>query len=404
MDILVSGASVAGPTVAYWLSRYGFRVTVVEKAPSLRKAGGHAVDLFAPAMDIVERMHLHDAVWDRRTGTERIMLRREGARRPVRIEMAKLMAAVSRRHVEIMRDDLAQLLHDAGADDVEYVFGDSVTSVSDDGEVEFERGAPRRFDLVIGADGLHSAVRRLTFGPAPTTWLGGYLAVASVPNYRDLHNAMEGVLGIGRLAGLYSARHMDDARVLFLFRPPARLAYDRHDVARQKALVGEAFADLGNDVTRMLEETERSSAFYFDSITQLRLDTWSRGRVGLVGDAAYCPGAAVGGSTSMAVVGAYILAGELAVADGDHTLAFPAYERAMADYVRRSRTFARSMARRLLPANRLQTWAMTTGVRIFTELPRPVRTALARRQSRLGLHDSVAPRDYSAVIARTSEP
>lgn len=399
-DVLVSGASVAGPTVAYWLNRYGFRVTVVEKAPTLRKAGGHAVDLFAPALDIVERMRLHEAAWGRRTGTEQLVVRRAGGRRPVRIEMERLMAAVSRRHVEIMRDDLAQLLHDAGADDIEYVFGDSVTSVSDDGEVEFEHGPPRRFDLVIGADGLHSAVRRLTFGPAPTTWLGGYLAVASVPNYRNLQNVLESVIGIGRLAGLYSARHMDDARALFLFRPPAQLDYDRHDVARQKALVSAAFAGLGTDVDRLLAETGRSTTFYFDSITQLRLDTWSRGRVALVGDAAHCPGAAVGGSTSMAVVGAYTLAGELAVADGDHAAAFRAYEQAMADYVRRSRALAQAMAARLLPANRFQTWVMTTGVKLFTALPAPIRTGLARRES-LGLHDSVAVKDYRN---RTSEP
>jgi 2-polyprenyl-6-methoxyphenol hydroxylase-like FAD-dependent oxidoreductase len=339
-------------------------------------------------------------VQERRTGTEWLVLRREGADRPVRIDMARLMGAVSRRHVEIMRDDLAQLLHDAGGDDVEYVFGDSVTSVSDDGEVAFERGAPRRFDLVIGADGLHSAVRRLVFGPARTTWLGGHLAVASVPDHGDLHRSLVGVVGVNRFVATYSGRHMPDARVLFLLRPPAELTYDRHDVPQQKALVRAAFADLGDDVRRRLDEMDRSTAFYFDSITQLHLDTWSRGRVALVGDAGYCPGPAVGGSTSMAVVGAYVLAGELALARGDHTVAFPAYERAMADYVRRSRTFARAMARQLIPRNRAQAWAMTTGVELLTGLPAPVRTTLARRGTRLGLHDSVRTRDYPGPVAR----
>ena len=143
-----------------------------------------------------------------------------------------------------------------------------------------------------------------------------------------------------------------------LFRPPAELSYHHRDVARQKALLREAFADMGDDVAATLAEALRAGVFYFDAITQLQMDTWSRGRVTLVGDAAYCPGPAVGGSTSLAVVGAFTLA----VAGGDHTVAFPAYERAMADYIRRSRAFAVSVAGRLLPRTRLQAWAMTSGV------------------------------------------
>ena len=319
MDVLISGASIAGPVTAYWLRRSGFRVTVVERAPALRKTGGHAVDLFAPAMDIVERMGLADQVVARRTGTERMVVLREGARRPTTISMGKLMAGLSRRHVEIMRDDLGEILHDATRDDVEYVFGDHVTGIGDDGEVTFAKGRPRRFDLVIGADGLHSGVRGLVFGPEAeyTKWIGAYIAVASIPDYLDLRDEMRGVMGVDRLAGVYSARHMTDARALFLFRTPAELSYDRHDGEAQLRLLRERFGDLGWEVPRLLDEAARASAFYFDSVTQLRLEHWTRGRVALVGDAGYCPGPAVGGSTSLAVVGAYTLAGELAAAGGD---------------------------------------------------------------------------------------
>ena len=152
---------------------------------------------------------------------------------------------------------------------------------------------------------------------------------------------------------------------------------------------------------RLLDETDRASAFYFDSVTQLRLEHWTRGRVALVGDAGYCPGPAVGGSTSLAVVGAYTLAGELAAAGGDPARAFPAYEEAMGEYVRRSRAFAVTMAKRLVPTSRATTWALTTGVKLFTALP----PGLARRLAAAGdtgLHDSVAVRDYPqlAVTAR----
>jgi len=395
VDVLISGASVAGPVTAYWLRRSGFRVTVVERAPALRKTGGHAVDLFAPALDIVERMGLIEHVEALRTGTERMVVLREGARRPSTIDLRKLMAGFSRRHVEIMRDDLSEVFYNATRDDVEYVFGDHVTGIGDDGEVTFANGRPRRFDLVIGADGLHSGVRGLVFGPesAYTRWIGGYIAVASIPNYLGLRNEMRGFAGVNRLGGLYSAQHMTDARAMFLFRTPAELSYDRHDGDAQRRLLREQFGDLGWEIPRLLDETDRASAFYFDSITQLRLEHWTRGRVALVGDAGYCPGPAVGGSTSLAVVGAYTLAGELAAAGGDPARAYPAYEAALGEYVRSSRTFAVTMAKRIVPTSRAMTWAMTTGVQLFTALP----TALARRigtAGATGLHESVAVRDY----------
>ena len=162
------------------------------------------------------------------------------------------MSALSRRHVEIMRDDLSGIFYDATRSDVEYVFGDSVTAVSVDGHVRFERGAPRDFDLVIGADGLHSAVRRLVFGPesAYAAWIGGYIAVASVPNDHELQNRMRGIVGIRRLVGVYSARHMTDARAFFLFRPPTQLAYDHRDQARQRHLLRETFAEMGAEVSQ----------------------------------------------------------------------------------------------------------------------------------------------------------
>src|SRR5436305_728377 len=288
MDVLIAGASIAGPVTAYWLRRYGFRVTVVERAPELRKAGGHAVDLFAPAMDIIERMGVLDEVLERRTGTERATVLREGTRRLVTIDLAAFLGALSRRHVEIMRDDLSEILHRATEHDVEYVFGDQVTAVAEDGMVTFERGAPRRFDLVIGADGLHSGMRGLVFGPEEryTRWIGGYVAVASIPNYLQLTDATLGFMGPGRIVGVYSARHMTDARAVFLFRPPSELAYHHRDVDRQRQLLRAEFADIGWEVPRLLDEVDRTAstgaAFYFDSITQLRLDHWTRGRVALV--------------------------------------------------------------------------------------------------------------------------
>lgn len=286
MRILISGASVAGPVLAYWLSRYGFTVTVVERAPVLRKAGGHAVDLFKPAMDIAEKMCVVKRIAAKKTGTDVIEVYREGRDRPYEIEIGRLMTAVSDRHVEIMRDDLAEILYEAGRDSVEYLFGDSITAITEDAggvDVAFEQGPHRRFDLVIGADGLHSNVRGLVFGPESrfTTWIGAYLAVASVPDYLNLRDRMVTTCAIDRMAGVYSAAHMDDARAVFMFRPRHQLDYHYRDTARQKALLRQAFDGVEQHVPRLLDEADRAEAFYLDSITQLRMDTWSRGRVSL---------------------------------------------------------------------------------------------------------------------------
>jgi 2-polyprenyl-6-methoxyphenol hydroxylase-like FAD-dependent oxidoreductase len=392
MGVLISGAGVAGPALAYWLTRYGFEVTVVERAPALRKAGGHAVDLFRPAMDVVERMGVLPQVQERATGTERLVLRTPG-KRPVELDVGRLFETISDRHVEIMRDDLAEVFFDATRDDVEYVFDDSVTSVSDDGVVTFERGETRRFDLVVGADGVHSTVRRLVFGDVPERFVGAYLAVLSLPDHLGLADTSIAYADVDRIAAIYRAERLPDARAVFLFRSEP-LDYHHRDVPRQKELLRRAYAGMGGDVPRWLERLD--GTFYFDSITQLLMDTWSRGRVTLVGDAGFCPGPAIGGSTSLAVVGAYVLAGELAAAGGDPAVAFPAYEAEIADYVRRSRAFAVGAAKRLIPGSRRQVWATRQATRLFGHLPLPLGRALARLNTNgVRLHDSVVLKDYA---------
>jgi 2-polyprenyl-6-methoxyphenol hydroxylase-like FAD-dependent oxidoreductase len=379
-NILISGAGVAGSILAYWLRRHGFEPTVVERAPTIRKAGGHAVDLWGAAVGVVERMGILGEVEAARTRNDASSLVRPGGR-AVELDVGELAGKLSDRAVEIPRDDLTQLLFQASSEEVEYRFDDSVERLDEDAdgvEVAFEHGPRRRFDLVIGADGLHSRVRRLVFGEESRFrhYLGGYIAVYTTPNFLGLDGRILNYPDVDRNVYFYPVWQSGEARAVFMFRRAHELEYDHHDTEQQKRLLREAYATSGWEVPRLLEYLGGTSAFYFDSISQIRMDTWSRGRVTLVGDAGYAPGAGVGGGTSLAAVAAYVLAGELAAAGGDHTVGFRAYEDAIRDTVVRSRAIGPSLMKRLVPATRAEIWLGVQAARLLPRLPRRLREAI----------------------------
>ncbi|MFI1256138.1 FAD-dependent monooxygenase [Streptomyces netropsis] len=344
MDILISGASVAGPALAYWLRRHGFTPTVVERAEQVRD-GGYAVDFRGEALDVLDRMGILDQVLalDTEMGDATLM---DGDGK----QYATLPAVIFAGDLEILKGDLTRILYEATRDDVKYVFGDSIASLEEDEtgvHVTFERGEARTFDVVVGADGLHSRTRALTFGPEEqfVRHLGIYTAVFSLDNYLGLRNTGQLYSVPGRAANIFSARNNTEARAALHFASDP-LEYDRRDSEEHKRIVAERFADDRWQVPRLLREAAAARDFHFDANAQVEMECWSKGRVVLLGDAGYCAAPTSGRGTSQALIGAYILAGELAVADGEHTAAFAAYERQMRGYVSEHQRAGRAGAER----------------------------------------------------------
>lgn len=340
-NILISGASVAGPALAYWLSRRGFTPTVVERAPGLR-GGGYAVDFRgAVHLGILEKMGILDEIRAHQTHLRStVYVDSEGR------AVSRMPAEIFAGDVEILRGDLGRILYEATRDEVEYVFGDSITGLTErpDGvHVTFEKSPPRTFGLVIGADGLHSNVRRLAFSGDCTRDLGYFVSIFTIPDSLGLDR--EGLLHSvpGRTASVFSSG--DQAIAQFYFAA-AGVSYDYRDTAQQRKILADSFAGVGWRVPQLLAAMPDAPDFYFDSVSQVELDRWSAGRIALIGDAA-CAAGPGGNGTGNAVVAAYVLAGELARAP--YETAFARYERLMRPYVARGQKQAKGGAAFLAP-------------------------------------------------------
>ncbi|WP_166354934.1 FAD-dependent monooxygenase [Phytoactinopolyspora limicola] len=348
--ILISGASVAGPTAAYWLGRYGFDVTVVEKAPALR-GGGYAVDFRGEAhMTVLERMGVLDHLRHLDTGGTAMSFVDVSGR-----EHFALPPEFAGGDLEVLRADLSRVLHEHSRERANYLFGDSITTLHDTGDsvhATFEHAPDDTFDLVIGADGLHSQVRRLAFTPSVDVvrHLGYYLAGWEMDNRIGVGRTTLMCNVPGRLASV-AADHHDPSRAhtLFAFTSPP-LDGVRGDTERQKQILRDTFGELAWHVPALLDGLSNTPELYFDSISRVDIEPWTRGRVALLGDAAH--GATLGGmGTGSAIVGAYILAGELADADGDHQRAFSRYEERIRPYATRGQDGGRRAGEFLAPSS-----------------------------------------------------
>jgi 2-polyprenyl-6-methoxyphenol hydroxylase-like FAD-dependent oxidoreductase len=364
--ILVVGAGIAGPTLAYWLRAAGFEPTLVEQAPALR-TGGYVIDFWGLGYDIADQMGLLADLDRVGYHVREVRIVNDRAGRVTGFGTQVFDELTNGRFVSLARSDLSRLLFDQVKDRSEVIFGDTVVGLDQDEDgvrVQFRRSPERRFDLVVGADGLHSEVRRLAFGPEPQfeTPLGYVVAAFEVDGYRPRDPDTYIMYGLpGRMVGRFTL-HDDRSLFLFIFasgNAPATLE-------QQKAMLRETYAYGQWECPRILEALDGASDLYFDSVSQIRMGSWSRGRIALTGDAAFCVSLLAGQGSALAMISAYVLAGELRKACGQHEVAFARYEALLRRYIERKQRGAERFATAFAPRTRAGLWFRNAVIEAFS--------------------------------------
>jgi 2-polyprenyl-6-methoxyphenol hydroxylase-like FAD-dependent oxidoreductase len=352
--VLIAGAGIAGPALAYWLKAAGFEPTLIEHAPELR-TGGFVIDFWGLGYDLAERMGLAREIEGVGYHMRELRIVNDRGERSAGFGTSVLREVAGGRFVTLGRSDLSRLLLDRIKATTEVIFGDEIVDLkehADRVQVQFKHAKERPFDLVIGADGLHSGVRRLAFGPQERfeRHLGYGVAAFEVKGYRPRDEDVYVIYSRpGSMIGRF-ALHED--RTLFLFVFTDRPSSSIRDLPAQKAMLRERFGDGGWECARILGELDRSSDLYFDRVSQIRMDSWSRGRVALVGDAAFCVSLMAGQGAALAMTAAYVLAGELSKVDGRHDEAFRNYEALLRAFIGKKQKGAERFSAAFAPKTR----------------------------------------------------
>ncbi len=395
MRILISGAGIAGPTLAYWLDRYGFTPTLIETAPRLR-TGGYIIDFWGAGFDIADRMGVLPEIRRKGYVFQEVRIVNRDGRRTAGFPVQAFSRMMRDRYISLPRGELAASIFSAIEGRVETIFGDSVDRIEQTERsvhVTFKSGGAREFDLVVGADGLHSRARELVFGEESQfeKYLGYKVAAFSVDNYKprdELVYLMYTQVGqqVGRFA-------LHDDRTMFLFIFADESAAGADDVNAQKALLRKRFKNGGWECPQILDALDRADDFYFDRVSQIRMDPqqglWTRGRVTLVGDAASCVSFLAGQGSALAMIAAYILAGELRQAGGDYARAFQRYQNLFGPFVFNKQKAALRFAGAFAPKSK---FAMFLRNRIFNLMAIPWVADLAVGRD---LSDRIVLPDYS---------
>jgi 2-polyprenyl-6-methoxyphenol hydroxylase-like FAD-dependent oxidoreductase len=393
-SVLISGIGIAGPALAYWLTHFRFKTTLVEKSPVLR-TGGYVIDFWGRAFDVAEKMGILSAIKRESYDVNELRLVSASGRRVGGFGVNVFRAATDGRYVSISRGTLAKIIYQKIENRCETIFGDSIVQIDqmdDRVQVEFEHTAQQEFDIVIGADGLHSIVRKLAFGRDDhfEYYLGHMVAAFAVSGYRPRD---EDVYVTYSLPGKQVARFaMRDDRTMFLliFADHNGQHLDPQDTNAQKEILRDEFGDAGWECPQILMAMESCDEIYFDRVSQIRMDAWSKGRVGLVGDAAFCPSLLAGQGAALAMIAGYVLAGELARTGGKSREAFQRYEELLQPFVTSKQKSAVDFIGSFAPKTRLGLFMRNQVSKMF-RLPFVARIAMGP-----SLLDHIDLPDYAA--------
>ena len=357
MRIVINGAGIAGPTLAYWLRKAGHDVLLVEAAPQLRR-GGYVLDFWGVGYDIADKMGLLPRIRELGYQVREVRFVDSRGRKRGGFPVDVFGRLANGRFTTLRRADLAATIYGALDGAVETVFGDSVASVEETGHgvrVGFDHAPPREADLVVGADGLHSRVRRLVFGPDAgfEASLGYHVAAFAIEGYRPREELVYVSHAVpGRQVSRWSMRE-DKTVFLFAFRDEYLTGKSPSNEQERRAALASVFADVGWECPQILAAMAEVGDVYFDRVSQIRMDCWTKGRTALIGDAAACVSLMAGEGAGLAMAEAYVLAGEIRNCGGDHTAAFARYQARMMPWLKRKQRSAAKFASSFAPKTAL---------------------------------------------------
>lgn len=335
--IAINGTGIAGTTLAWWLREYGFQPTLFEKAPEFR-AGGYLVDFWGPACEIMKKMGLFEQLKTKSYQIKNIHCFDENGRRSSKVNISSLITDNYDEFLSVKRGDIAETIYKA-CEGIDIRFGTSIEKIEEKDKTitaHLSNGTKEDFDLVIGADGLHSHIRNIAFDKSEYQEydLNKYVAALSLKSY-DHYEKYTYALSVGEKRQVARVC-LDQDETLIMFTLDADLVKQFPATLEQKKeLLQKSFNNFGWETPDILNKLDDVEEIYFDKVSQIRMDTWHKGRVALVGDSAACPSILMGLGSIFAIVEAYVLAGELHQAKGDHNIAFDQWQHRLKDIIAR---------------------------------------------------------------------
>ncbi len=358
-NILISGAGIAGVSLAFWLKRFGFNPTIIEISPKLRE-GGYAIDFMGAGYDVAEKMNILPELEKVDIEFSKLVFVDKDNNEKGSMNYQKIKKLMNNRALTLLRSDLAKVIYNSLDKETEIIFGDTISKIEQDEEnvtVTFKSGLSRSFDLLVGADGLHSNVRNLIFGDELQfeKYYGYYTSSFTINKFSFEGRAFSMYNVPFKQVALYSYAG-NKAAAFFIFASPEKLDFEHHDIEKQKQILKDQFMNIGWKCSELLSKIDSTSDFYFDTVSQIKMEKWSKGRITLVGDACDCPSLLSGKGSTLAMVGAYILAGELQQSNGNYKTAFEQYENTFKPFINKKQKAAQAFAKSFVPKSDFGIW------------------------------------------------